>query len=152
MNNREKIICNCAKYFFTRLYVNLSSGKFSNPFVFLKSICLPETYLSFYIDQTNNCCLHEEMQLSTVHLNPLQSIESGIYKLLRLTAVATRMGHLAERNSLRACSRSICDRSPWILLTQYPSLDKKYSRVSAPFFVSTNISVNDSAPETSVKT
>lgn len=33
-----------------------------------------------------------------------------------LTAVATRMGHFPDRNWLRASSRSLWERSPWMLV------------------------------------
>lgn len=63
-----------------------------------------------------------------------------------LTAVATRMGHFPDLNWLRASSRSLWERSPWILVQAYPSRYRKSSNASAPFFVSTKTRVNESFP------
>ena len=56
------------------------------------------------------------------------------------------MGQRPFLKFFSASSRSACERSPWIEVTGYPAYRYRYaSRLSAPRFVSTKISVRDSA-------
>lgn len=66
----------------------------------------------------------------------------------KLTAVATKMGVVPDRNRRNAVSRSGWLRSPWMDVTGKPKLCRKSSNESAPFFVSTNTRVRDSGAET----
>ena len=90
--------------------------------------------------------MHRQVETSTPTSSHSTQTNNTLITQYLLTAVATSIGVLPFLKEASADSLSRCDLSPWILVAGNPSLYKKSSRASAPFFVSTNTRVNDSGP------
>ena len=68
-------------------------------------------------------------------------MQSGTSKPRAATSVATSTDGLPRRKAIKACSRSRCERSPWMLVAGTEDRKRNSSSCSAALFVSTKMIV-----------